>query len=301
LTTAADAGSYSVTVSAWGEPPKDRHAKPLTTDSSGPVGHVRHTQATVSDSSATRGGAGHRLPPGRCALEALLCGALGPAARTQVSVFLDGFNFRRFLEDCYSENSRRMSAFEPELLRPSFLPQLAEAALKAMRLWNARTGQACVTLAGVLEAHSGALDDLRAWLSAGHESFAGDELERRLAHFVAETARVLPAAEAFRLADDRTLGEIALASQVEARDLLGNQIPATDRLAVLAREHGAFAATSFGAGFGGSVWALARDTDADRFAHAWLDAYRREFPDHTNAEWFVTRPAPPLTALALSG
>ena len=31
-----------------------------------------------------------------------------------------------------------MSAFEPELLRPSFLPQLAEAALKALRLWNSR-------------------------------------------------------------------------------------------------------------------------------------------------------------------
>jgi len=57
-------------------------------------------------------------------------------AATQVSVFLDGFNFRRFLEDCYSENSRRMSAFEPELLRPSFLPQLAETALRALRLWN---------------------------------------------------------------------------------------------------------------------------------------------------------------------
>jgi hypothetical protein len=59
-------------------------------------------------------------------------------AATQVSVFLDGFNFRRFLEDCYSENSRRMSAFEPELLRPSFLPQLAETALRALRLWNAQ-------------------------------------------------------------------------------------------------------------------------------------------------------------------
>jgi hypothetical protein len=58
-------------------------------------------------------------------------------AATQVSVFLNGFNFRRFLEDCYSENSRRMSAFEPELLRPSFLPQLAETALRALRLWNA--------------------------------------------------------------------------------------------------------------------------------------------------------------------
>ena len=55
------------------------------------------------------------------------------------SAFLEGFNFRRFLEDCYSENSRRMSAFEPELLRPSFLPQLAETALKALRLWSSRT------------------------------------------------------------------------------------------------------------------------------------------------------------------
>jgi len=59
-------------------------------------------------------------------------------AATQVSMFLDGFNFRRFLEDCYSENNRRMSAFEPPLLRPSFMPQLADAALRALRLWNAR-------------------------------------------------------------------------------------------------------------------------------------------------------------------
>jgi hypothetical protein len=59
-------------------------------------------------------------------------------AATQVSMFLDGFNFRRFLEDCYAENSRRMSVFEPELLRPSFLPQLTGAALRALRLWSAR-------------------------------------------------------------------------------------------------------------------------------------------------------------------
>jgi hypothetical protein len=60
-------------------------------------------------------------------------------AATQVSMFLDGFNFRRFLEDCYSENSRRMGAFDPELLRPSFLPQLAETALRALRLWSSRS------------------------------------------------------------------------------------------------------------------------------------------------------------------
>jgi hypothetical protein len=59
-------------------------------------------------------------------------------AALQVSMFLDGFNFRRFLEDCYAENSRRMSVFDPELLRPSFLPQLANVALRALRLWGRR-------------------------------------------------------------------------------------------------------------------------------------------------------------------
>ncbi len=57
---------------------------------------------------------------------------------TQASIFLEGFTFRRFLEDCYSENRRRMGAFDPELLRPSFLPQLAETALGALRLWSFR-------------------------------------------------------------------------------------------------------------------------------------------------------------------
>jgi hypothetical protein len=57
-------------------------------------------------------------------------------AAIQVSMFLDGFNFRRFLEDCYTENGRRMSVFDQELLRPSFLPQLADVALKALRLWS---------------------------------------------------------------------------------------------------------------------------------------------------------------------
>lgn len=60
-------------------------------------------------------------------------------AATQASVFLDGFTFRRFLEDCYSENRRRLSEFGPELLRPSFLPQLAETALGALRLWSLKS------------------------------------------------------------------------------------------------------------------------------------------------------------------
>jgi hypothetical protein len=77
----------------------------------------------------------------------------------QVSMFLDGFNFRRFLEDCYNENSRRMSVFDQELLRPSFLPQLTDVALKALRLWSRQAA---------LETRSGPLPPLYgAHLGAG--------------------------------------------------------------------------------------------------------------------------------------
>jgi|SRR5271163_3167028 len=56
---------------------------------------------------------------------------------TQASVFLEGFTFRRFIEDCHAENLRRMSGFDQELLQPRFLPALADAALSALRLWRA--------------------------------------------------------------------------------------------------------------------------------------------------------------------
>lgn len=58
---------------------------------------------------------------------------------TQASVFLDGFTFRRFVEECYAENARRMADFEADLLRPRFLPSLARAALSGMRLLPTRT------------------------------------------------------------------------------------------------------------------------------------------------------------------
>jgi hypothetical protein len=57
---------------------------------------------------------------------------------TQAHVFLDGFTFRRFIEECYAENARRMADFETDLLRPRFLPSLAGMTLSALRLMPAR-------------------------------------------------------------------------------------------------------------------------------------------------------------------
>jgi hypothetical protein len=61
---------------------------------------------------------------------------------TQASVFLDGFTFRRFVEECYAENARRMADFEADLLRPRFLPSLARAALSGLRLLPVRASSA---------------------------------------------------------------------------------------------------------------------------------------------------------------
>jgi hypothetical protein len=61
---------------------------------------------------------------------------------TQASVFLDGFTFRRFVEECYAENARRMADFSTDLLRPRFLPALAGAALSGLRLFPTRDARA---------------------------------------------------------------------------------------------------------------------------------------------------------------
>ena len=62
-------------------------------------------------------------------------------AITQANMFLDGFSFRRFVEDCYRENARRMSAFDPGLMQPRLLPAVADLAVRGLRLWDKRRPQ----------------------------------------------------------------------------------------------------------------------------------------------------------------
>jgi hypothetical protein len=59
-------------------------------------------------------------------------------AVTQTNMFLDGFSFRQFVEDCYHENARRMSAFNPDLMQPRLLPAIADLAVRGLRLWDRR-------------------------------------------------------------------------------------------------------------------------------------------------------------------
>ena len=164
--------------------------------------------------------------------------------------------------------------------------RLALGAQVLLELWNAgeKRGQAA-SLAASLE--WGPADRLRDSMRRSPPAgWPADALEKRLEHFIREDARVPEALDAFRAADAARLTALSEQSQADAETLLGNQIPETIALARSARTLGAFAACSFGAGFGGSVWALVDRAAADELARRW----------HPGA--FVAAPAPALTELS---
>jgi galactokinase len=175
----------------------------------------------------------------------------------------------------------------------------ASLAVRALvSIWQSETGSTNPSLSAALASRPDAEDRLRAALShAVVPDFTPADLDRRLTHLSRELTRVPLAAQAFARADHDTLGALTRASQADAEDLLGNQIPETCALARLAYEHGAFAASGFGAGFGGSVWALAPTTDAEAFASRWRRAYVDTCHPTGVVESFTCRPSAAATEI----
>ena len=57
----------------------------------------------------------------------------------------------------------------------------------------------------------------------------------------------------------------------------------------------------FRAGFGGSVWALTRDAEAEAFEARWKAAYLAATPSIPDVASFLARPGPGMTEIDLSG
>ena len=175
--------------------------------------------------------------------------------------------------------------------------RLARGAQVLLDLWNSESPEVAPSLAAALRTHgegplhsgttgSAPSGRLRAIVrGAPVAGWSRDTLERRLDHFIREDARIPAALVAFRNGDTAQLGRLAEQSQGDAETLLGNQIAETCALPRTARALGAFAARSFGAGFGGSIWALVEHDRADSFARSW----------HPDA--FVASPGPPVVEL----
>jgi galactokinase len=162
-------------------------------------------------------------------------------------------------------------------------------------LWRRESGRSDPHLAAVLASSPDALPRLRSLVAtAVLPDFQPPALLARLEHFVTEDIGVIPAAgDALQRGDLVAFGTLVDRSQHGAEQLLGNQVPETIHLAATARQQGAAAASAFGAGFGGSVWALTEVADAESFLGRWSAAYRQKFPQHAPSSAFFTTAAGP--------
>jgi galactokinase len=155
--------------------------------------------------------------------------------------------------------------------------------------WRSITGRQDVSLAEALDTAPDAVVRLRRSIDV----FDATLLDR-FDQFVEEsTVLVLAAGEQLATGDWVALGATTARSQELAERLLRNQVPETSALARLAYESGAIAASAFGAGFGGSVWALVERGTAHAFVDRWQNAYAAACPGAaTKSSFFLTRPGP---------
>lgn len=169
------------------------------------------------------------------------------------------------------------------------------AVSEIVEIWNRAMTRTDPCLGDAVASASDAASKIRALLNERESAeFSRQRLLDRFDQFVAETYDIIPkAADAFARSDFDAIGAQVARSQDGVERLLGNQVPETIALVRMAREHGAVAASAFGAGFGGSVWAFIASAHVDAFTEEWRARYTASFPDAaSHAEFMVTRPGP---------
>jgi galactokinase len=167
-------------------------------------------------------------------------------------------------------------------------------AAAVLERWQTGTGRQDSSLAAAIASSSDAPDRLRGLLGADRA------LVDRFEQFVEESTRLVPAAaDELARGDLYGFGDTVARSQQLAEERLCNQVPETVALARTAREHGAWAASAFGAGFGGSVWALVDQSGAPAFLDRWQKAYRTAYPvASARSRFFLTTPGPGVVRLS---
>ncbi len=148
-----------------------------------------------------------------------------------------------------------------------------------------------LSLAGMFDEFG--VDDVLLKVRQMRSRFTNRELLDRVEQFRIENYEIIPAViDLISAGHIDDIGDVIDVSQENAERFLGNQIAETAFLQRSAREVGAVAASAFGAGFGGSVYAIVKTSDAEGFASEWQRVYRNRFPQHAgSSEFFITRPS----------
>ena len=171
----------------------------------------------------------------------------------------------------------------------------------ALACWRRATGRDDASMGAALMSSPDARARMLSALGSEPDAeYPPASLIQRVEQFDTESNDIIPAAaNALARGDLAAFGAHVARSQSGAERALHNQIPETIALVRRARALGAVAASAFGAGFGGSVWALVERARVEEFRERWADAYRVEFPDAAaRAEFFVTGAGRAATRLA---
>lgn len=172
--------------------------------------------------------------------------------------------------------------------------RISQLPREIVRLWNAATMREDATLADVLRAAGGVEPIRQVLLRASHDMFTLEELVERLEQFTIEREQIIPqVADALAAGDFVRVGTLVDRSQHNSERMLHNQVEETIYLAWSARELGAVAASTFGAGFGGSVWALVPRDRLEPFTSTWTAIYGQRFTERADRfATFVTGAGP---------
>ena len=160
-----------------------------------------------------------------------------------------------------------------------------------LECWRAATGRQDMSMGAAIASSAGARDRIRGVLaSASDAEYPPASLLARFEQFDAEANDIIPAAaSALARGDLGEFGTLVSRSQAGAERGLNNQVSQTRALVRQARDLGAAAASAFGAGFGGSVWALVESRRGEAFRQGWAAAYGAAFPGSaSSAQFFVT-------------
>ena len=165
----------------------------------------------------------------------------------------------------------------------------SQAAKAILEIWRTGSGQTEPTLFEAVVRSSDAWHQIRQALSrSSHSVYPAEALLERFEQFVDECIHIIPAAvDALARNDLVEFGKLVDRSQAAAEHALRNEVAETLHLARSARQLGAAAASGFGAGFGGAVWAMVRSDQVEDFVANWKNSYHTRFPGLVNASDFI--------------
>ncbi|WP_432797343.1 galactokinase family protein [Poriferisphaera sp. WC338] len=173
-------------------------------------------------------------------------------------------------------------------------------ARQLISLWHEHVGQKEETLAAIVRSKPNAQQQLHEVISSRSiDDTKKIALIARLDQFCEESEVIIPTVSRLLEKNGATqIGKYVDRSQFLTTHLLKNQIPQTTYLATSARKLGATAASAFGAGFGGSVWAMVPEDRAKSFMQQWREDYTTHEPRVSqDAIFFMTHAGPAATRL----